>query len=52
MLLGAGEGIRVGLQNLFNDTSEEAQILASQLELLKSHLGVNSLKEAYVYQTQ
>lgn len=47
---GAGDGIRVGLQNLFNDTSTEAQILASQLELLKSHLGVNNLREAYVYQ--
>lgn len=32
---GAGVGIRVGLQNLFNDNSEEAKLLAFQLELLK-----------------
>lgn len=39
--LGAGVGIRVGLQNLFNDNSDEAKLLAFQLQLLKSHLGNN-----------
>ena len=36
---GAGDGIRVGLTSLFNDSSEEAKLLAYQLELLKNHLG-------------
>jgi hypothetical protein len=34
---GAGSGIRVGLQNLFNDDSEESKLLALQLDLLKQH---------------
>lgn len=38
---GAGDGIRVGLQKLFNDSSEEAKLLAYQLGLLKNHLGGN-----------
>ena len=37
--LRAGNGIRVGLQNLLNDNSEEAKLLTFQLELLKNHLG-------------
>lgn len=37
-----GIGIKVGLQKLFNDNSEEAKLLAFQLSLLKSHLAVNS----------
>lgn len=37
--LGAGAGIRVGLQQLFNDNSEEAKLLAFQLQLLKDYLG-------------
>lgn len=45
-----GVGIRIGftlrvakgLHNLFNDNSEEAKLLAFQLQLLKSHLAVNS----------
>lgn len=37
--LRAGDGIRVGLQNLFNDNSDKAKLLAFQLELLKNHLG-------------
>ena len=40
---GAGVGVRVGLLNLFNDTSEEAKLLAFQLDLLKQHLGVEKL---------
>ena len=40
---GAGVGIRVGLLNLFNDTSEEAKLLAFQLDLLKQHLGEEKL---------
>lgn len=36
--MGAGNGIRVGLQRLFNDQNEEAKMLVYQLELLKSHL--------------
>jgi len=35
---GAGNGIRVGLQKLFNDQNEEAKLLVFQLELLKNHL--------------
>ena len=38
---GAGNGIRVELQNLFNDNKEEAKLLAYQLELLKNHLSSN-----------
>lgn len=38
---GAGEDIRVGLQNLFNDSSEEAKLLAYQLSLLNNHLNSN-----------
>jgi len=34
--LRAGDGIRVGLQNLLNDNSAEAKLLAFQLEALKS----------------
>ena len=36
---GAGSGVRVGLKDYFNDQNEEAKTLASQLELLKNHLG-------------
>lgn len=31
----------VGLQKLFNDTSDEAKLLAYQLELLKNHMLYN-----------
>ena len=34
----AGDGIRVGLQNLLNDNSEEAKLLGFQLEMLNNHL--------------
>ncbi len=37
---GAGVGVRDGLFRLFNDNSEEAKLLAFQLDLLKKHLGV------------
>jgi hypothetical protein len=36
----AGNGIRVGLQNLFNDTNLEANTLGDQLSLLKNHLAI------------
>jgi len=39
--LGAGNGIRVGLQNLFNDQNVEGKLLAFQLELLRNHLENN-----------
>ena len=42
---GAGNGIRVGLRNLFNDQNEEAKLLAGQLDLLKNHLKVSSFLE-------
>lgn len=35
-MLGAGSGFRVELKDLFSDNSEEAKILAFQLELLKN----------------
>jgi len=41
--LGAGNGIRVGLTRLFNDNSDEAKLLALQLQLLKNH------QESYVF---
>lgn len=37
MHLRTGDGIRGGLQNLFNDSSEEAKLLAFQLQLLNNH---------------
>lgn len=36
--LGAGDCIRGVLQNLFNDSSEEARLLAFQLSVLQNHL--------------
>lgn len=36
LYLRAGERIRGVFQNLFNDTSDEAKLLAFQLELLNS----------------
>lgn len=41
MTPGAGNGIRVRLAQLFNDNSEEAKLLALQLQLLKNHLEEN-----------
>ena len=35
------EGIRVGLQKLFNDQNEEVKLLVSQLEVLRNHILVN-----------
>lgn len=38
-----GDGIRVGLHALLNDSNDEAKVLTFQLEALKNHLasGVN-----------
>ena len=39
-LLGAGDGIRVGLARFLNDNNDEAKLLAFQLEALNNHLMV------------
>lgn len=37
-ILGAGDGIRVGLFTKLNDDNDEAKLLAFQLEILNNHL--------------
>lgn len=38
---GAGDGIRVGLQSLFNDQNQEGKSLANQLDILRNHFTQN-----------